>query len=244
VVRPYLITPEWIAEKRIKWGEDSPMWYSRVLGDFPEQGEDTLIPLALIEQAHFRYLSTPIDTSAPIRLGVDVARFGSDSSIITASQGLHATKRKTSKKLDLMTLCGEVIDTYTTDHATQINVDVCGLGAGVVDRLIELGYPVTGVNVGSAATESSHYLNLRAEAFWNLRDEFRDGAIAIDPADEDLAAELSSIKYGFDSKGRTKIESKEDMKKRSGGVSPDNADALMLSRIVVPDTDYSLYWTR
>jgi hypothetical protein len=233
VIRPYLITPEWVEEKRIKWGEDSPMWYSRVMGEFPEQGEDTLIPLAWVEAAQNRYLDPAITEAAckpgvTIRLGVDVARFGSDASVIMVSAGPRVNIVKVIRKQDTMAIAGAVIQAFRETGAHAANIDVIGIGAGVVDRLTEQHFNVTGVNVGDRAVDNDRYINLRAELYWLLREEFRDAAIAI-PPDEDLAAELASMKYAFDSRGRIKIESKDDMRKR-GISSPDRADAVMLAR--------------
>ena len=73
----------------------------------------------------------------------------------------------------------------------------------------------------------------RDEWGWMLRERFRDWQIAIDPADDILAAQLSSLRYGYDSRGRVKVESKADMKKR-GLPSPDRADGLMLAFIEAP----------
>lgn len=239
--RPYLITPDWVEDKRKAWGEDSPLWDSRVLGDFPRSSDDTLISLVDIEKAQLRF-SEPLDATKPIRLGVDVARFGSDSTIITKSQGLHASVIKTITKMDTMVVSGEVVDASRSTGATHINVDVGGLGAGVVDRLTELKMPVLGINSSSSPIDKEAYINLRAELYCNLRDEFKAGTIAIDPHDKELEAELSSLKYKFTSAGKYQIESKEEIKKRSGGKSPDRADSLCLSRYAKVKPSLKFHW--
>lgn len=225
VVRPYLVTPEWVEEKRIKWGEDSPMWYSRVLGEFPEQGDDTLIPLAWIEAAQRRWSEIP--PGQPIELGVDVARYGSDSTVIILRRGERAEIVRRLRGQDTMQVAGAVIDALRSTSATVVKVDVVGLGAGVVDRLKEQKQPVREMNAGEAAHDKERFVNRRAEWYWALRERFQAGDIAI-PPDDELAAQLASLKYKFDSRGRIQIESKEEMRKR-GLPSPDKADALVLA---------------
>jgi len=106
-------------------------------------------------------------------------------------------------------------------------VDSIGLGAGVVDRLRELGLPVRGINVAESPSMRGTYVNLRAELWFRMKEflEARDCKI---PRDDGLFAELVSPRYGFNSSGKLKIESKEDMRKR-GLPSPDKADAVILT---------------
>jgi len=230
IVRPYLVTPEWVEEKRIKWGEDSPMWYSRVLGEFPEQGDDTLIPLAWIEAAQRRwreYMKSEPKGDEPVELGVDVARYGSDSTVIVVRRGICAEIARVIRGQDTMQVAGAVIDVLRSTGAAVAKVDVVGLGAGVVDRLKEQKQPVREMNAGEAAYDKERFVNRRAEWYWALRERFQAGDIAI-PPDDELAAQLASLKYKFDSRGRIQTESKEDMRKR-GLPSPDKADALVLA---------------
>ena len=226
VVRPYLITPEWVEERRTEWGEQSPLWQSRVLGDFPTQGEDTLIPLAWIEAAQTRYPEMP--AGEPVALGVDVARYGADSTIIVERIGPRARVIAVHHGLDTMAVAGEVANALRIRPGVTAYVDVVGVGAGVVDALQEQGLPVEGLNAGSSPRDSEQFINTRAEWFWGLRERFREGTIGIDPADDVLAAHLACLRYKYDSRGRLHIESKDDMKKR-GLPSPDRADALMLA---------------
>ena len=86
---------------------------------------------------------------------------------------------------------------------------------------------------GSAARDPIRYLNARAEWYWGLRQTFQDGHIAIDPTDDELASQLSAIRYEYTPRGQIKIESKDDMAKR-GMPSPDRADALMMAFAVPP----------
>lgn len=225
IVRPYLVTPEWVEDKRLKWGETSPLWYSRVLGEFPEQGDDTLIPLAWIEAAQQRWFTE--QDGGPVELGVDVARYGSDSTVIVVRRGSKASVVAQIYGQDTMKVTGKVIDALRQTGASIVKVDEIGIGAGVVDRLREQRYPVQGMNTSEAAYDKERFANKRAEWYWGLRERFQSGDIAI-PPDDELASQLASLKYKFDSRGRIQIESKEDMRKR-GLPSPDKADALMLA---------------
>jgi phage terminase large subunit len=136
------------------------------------------------------------------------------------------------RKLDLMQTCGIIAREYAETPLEQrpgaINVDVIGLGAGVVDRLREIGLPVRGVNVGeAAATSPDRFMRLRDELWWKTREWFETLAVTI-PKDEALVSELVGPKYKLESSGKIKIESKDDMKKR-GVKSPNKADALCLT---------------
>jgi len=117
--------------------------------------------------------------------------------------------------------------------ANEIRVDGVGVGGGVVDQLLELGHDVLDMQAGASAVDSEHYLNARAEWYWALRERFEDGDIDIDPDDDELAADLGSIRYKYTARGQVQIESKDDMKKR-GLPSPDRADAVMLTAAAPP----------
>ncbi len=121
------------------------------------------------------------------------------------------------------------------DHpGTTAHIDVIGLGAGVYDRLHELGKPVAAINVAEAAADSERYANQRAEYYWQLRQLFETGSIAI-PDDEDLQDELAQLKYKIvSSTGKIRIQEKDEMRKRLGH-SPDRADSLMLAYATPPE---------
>ena len=225
VIRPYLITPEWIDDKRIKWGEDNPLWYSRVLGEFPQQSDDTLISLSDIESAQQRYDSTP--PGFPNILSCDPARYGSDATVMFHRQGNLCKLYSQIRKHDTMEVAGAVIRAMRETGAVKVQIDPIGIGSGVYDRLKEQNIKAVPMNVAEHADDKEMFLNKRAEWYWLLRTAFKERVIAI-PPDDELAAQLAGIKYEFTSKGQIQIESKDDMKKRSGGVSPDKADALML----------------
>jgi phage terminase large subunit len=106
-------------------------------------------------------------------------------------------------------------------------VDSIGLGAGVLDRLRELGLPARGLNVSERAGASATYLNLRAE-LWFKAKEWLEGMDVKLPRDDKLFGELAAPRYTFQSNGKIKVEGKDDMKRR-GMKSPDRADAVCLT---------------
>ena len=123
------------------------------------------------------------------------------------------------------------------------NVETCyfvgvGVGAGVVDQLVEAGYPALDMQAGAGSTDPAIYKNARAEWYWCLRKLFEDGLIDLDPDDDELAAQLGAIRYAYGSRGQIVIESKDDMRKR-GMPSPDRADAVMLvlAKVNLPSRD-------
>jgi phage terminase large subunit len=211
-----------------QYGPDSSIYGVRVLGEFPKQDDDVLIPLHMVEAAIHR----DVEATGQVIWGLDVARFGADRSCLLKRQGnVVMPGIKVWQGKDLMQLCGLVHAEYllepTERQPVDIMVDVIGLGAGVVDRLCEMGLPARGVNVGEGAVIKEKFLNRRAELWFELKEWFmaRDCKI---PDEATLVPELTSPRYQFTSNGKLKLESKEEMKRR-GLRSPDVADALMLT---------------
>jgi len=238
VVIPGLTSGQWVEEHLETWGEDNPIYRARVLGEFPDQAEDTLIKLSDIETASRREpragvpdageAATTGSTDAPdVVLAVDVARFGSDRSVILRRRGDQVEEIRTFHKLDTMQLVGWVVSAIKDSQPAMVYVDEIGVGAGVVDRLREQGHRVKGINVARRAQQEGIFANLRAQGYWQLRERFASGTISI-PADNQLMGELAALRYSYDSQGRIILESKESMRQR-GLPSPDKADALMLA---------------
>jgi hypothetical protein len=160
-------------------------------------------------------------------LSWDIARFDEDETVGMRREGGWIRLYRAHHKADTMTTTGHIAKAYRDINGERglndfptIIVDVVGVGAGVFDRLAELGLPVTVYNGGEAPFDKERFVNARAEDYWNLRELLENGEIDIDELDDKLAAQLGSIKWTVDSLGRIKIESKEDMRKR-GMPSPD-----------------------
>jgi hypothetical protein len=225
-LRPMLVSQEWVDDARKRWGTDSPLYKSKVLGEFPETSEDTLIPASWIIAAQQRH----IDPDPVGQLGVDVARYGTDRTVVYHRQGGHVRLYRDWSHAATTQTTGLIVNAIRELNVTQVQVDGVGVGGGVVDQLLEQGFPVLDMQAGGGALDSKRFVNARAEWFWQLREMFdpANGEIDIDPADDELASQLGALRFTYDSKGRIKIESKDDMKKR-GMPSPDRADALMLA---------------
>lgn len=217
-----LVSQDWIEARKREWGEDSPVYQTRVLGEFAESGEDLLIALKWIEAAVEKQVE-----EGPKEIGVDVARFGDDRTEFCVRIGRRVSRLLSFGKEDTMQITGRLKLLIDEEKPAITRIDEIGVGAGVLDRLNEQGYDVEGINVGEKANDSEKFINLRAEIYWGLRERFQQGDISI-PNDDDLIAQLSNIKYKYTSRGQLQIESKDEMKKR-GLKSPDKADALVLA---------------
>ena len=224
-----LVSDEFVEEIKLRYGEESNAFRIRVLGEFPLADDDTIIPIHLAEAAKDRDIEVPVDAK-PV-WGLDVARFGTDKTALAKRTGPVITEIERWQGLDLMQTVGRVKAEYdglpTSLRPSEILVDSIGLGAGVVDRLRELGLPVRGVNVSEAPSMGKTYQNLRTELIFKLRGWLEERGSKI-PHDEQLIAELTSIRYSFGSSGKMKAESKDDMRRR-GLSSPDLADAVCLT---------------
>jgi hypothetical protein len=226
------VSKKYVQQMEEKYGTDSNIYRVRVLGDFPKDDDDSIMPLSLLEGSVNRDVEVPDDE--PVVWGLDIARFGADSTALCVRKGRRIIGKVESwRGKDLMQTCGIVANKYKKTE-TQLNerpreilIDSIGLGAGVVDRLMEMGLPARGVNVAERPAVEQLYNRLRDELWFNARDWFDTMSVSI-PRDEDLIDELANVKFAYTSLGKLQAESKEDMKKR-GLKSPDLADAFCLT---------------
>ena len=219
------------------YGEDSDFVRVRVKGEFPRVDADSFIPLDMAREAARREPPPRDENTSPLVLGVDVARFGDDSSVIYPRQGRDAKSRppRLYHNLSTLQLATKVFDAYVEFSATTIYVDEGGVGGGVVDRLVEMGLPVVPVQFGARADWTNQtdpgilYENKRAEIWGATRDWLRTGAICEEVgSDATLPEQLSSPTYSFNKRDHIVLQSKSDMR-RLGHPSPDVADALALT---------------
>lgn len=223
-LRHVLPTPEWVDDARKRWGESSPLFTAKVMGEFPETSENTLIAASHITAAQNRDLPK----TSPCQLGVDVARFGTDDTVIGLRNGPVFRIIDTVQGQATTATTGKVVAAMRTHGASTAQVDGVGVGGGVVDMLRENRIPVVDLQAGGGASDKERFVNARAEWFWGLRERFEQGDIDLDPLDDELASQLSSLRFEYTSRGQIKIESKDDMARR-GMPSPDRADTLMLA---------------
>jgi hypothetical protein len=118
---PGLATVGWVQEKRKEWGEESPLFKVRVAGDFPPIGEDTVIPLYLVDMAKLDYEEYALE--GPLRIGVDIAKFGNDDSVIWGIRGVKALVPKIVSKQDNVVVASKVIE-YVEKHKYRKSEDV------------------------------------------------------------------------------------------------------------------------
>jgi hypothetical protein len=172
------------------------------------------------------------------RFAVDVARSGDDETVVVAlrpaARGGHVARVvHAARGHDLMRTTGEVARLLAAEPRPAVGdhvvvVDAVGLGQGVHDRLAELGVPVVDFKGSRAAVRPDRFANRRAESYWALREALIAGEVDLDPADDDLAAQLGGQRYALRSSGAVLIESKAEMRRR-GLPSPDRADALAMA---------------
>lgn len=212
---------KWIA----LYGEDSDFVRVRVRGMFPRAGSTQLISSDEVLSAQNR---EPGDVSRYARiLAVDVARHGTDQTVIARRQGRKVGRifrYRIPNTMQVAAKVAEHINAWKPDH---VFVDATGMGWGVVDRLHELGYRmVIAVQTGERADDPARFKNKRVELWVRTKEFIENGGCL--PDDPELEHDLTTPEYGFDGSMRYVLESKEDMKDRGEG-SPDSGDALALT---------------
>ena len=234
-----------------KYGRESNVVLVRVFGEFPRQEDDVFISLSTIEQCTSNLYELPDNLASPnIILGVDVARFGDDETVIYQNTRGKLKLAKHRHGQDLMATAGDIVALYRKivkeypDYKGRIyvNIDDTGLGGGVTDRLREVKreqklhklfvIPInaaerieTDTKEGKEAAE--HYNNITTHMWAVLKDLFENKQIDIED-DSETVAQLSTRKYFMASNGKLELESKKEMKKR-GLDSPDRGDAAALA---------------
>lgn len=187
---------------------------------------DTFITVEPVKRAR----KNRIETDSPMILGVDPARMGNDKTGIIRRKGRKAYNLQLYSQLTTMELAGYVKAIIEKERPAKVFIDCIGIGAGVVDRLNEMGYScVVGVNVARSANEKEQFGNLRAELWSTMRDWLNQDMPVEIPDDPELQKELCGLGYKYmNSNSKLLIESKAEAKKR-GMKSPDRADALALT---------------
>jgi len=231
-----LISRGWVEEKAAEWGVDNPIYISKVLGDFPDQSPNAVVRLADVAACRLS-LEIPYlpEQLLPVELGVDVGG-GGDLTVVRERRGVRAGREWTSHSDRPETLAPLVIRAIVETGATAVKVDSIGIGWGLCgelrNRRREHGAQIIGVNVAEKASEPEKYLNLRAEMWWKVgRQLSADRAWDLSTMDDGdkTVAELLEPRWEVDPSGRIKIESKDDIRERTSGRSPDHADALLLA---------------
>jgi len=213
-------------------GEESDQALVRVRGMFPRTATRQLISTESIEKC--------MDFEAegfefqPKVMGVDIARFGENSSTICVRQGRKVFDIEVLPKQDLMMTAHHVAEAIKRERPMQVFVDGSGIGAGVVDRLRQLNFPVVDVNGGNSSL-NPRFLNKRVEMWWTMKEAIEN--VVELPKNSRLKEELSCIEYDYTDKGRIRLDRKTDIMDKYG-FSPDLADALAYT-YAYPVADFS-----
>lgn len=229
------VTKEWVENKKSLWGEMHPMWYSRVLGQFPAISTKGVVPLAWVERArNNEKLKEASEKAAKERLpkiiGLDVARYGDNRCVLIVRSGDAVERIEHWSHTTLTETTGKALKIYREEKAAVLVVDAAGLGAGVYDMLNEeANINVVGFNGGHRAFNAGTFSNRRSELWWHLRQRLekerlwlsQDNTYAMDV----LVGDLTAPEYSISPAGRLQVETKEKMLER-GINSPDFADAL------------------
>jgi len=218
----------WVAD----YGDDSDFIRVRVRGTFPRAGTTQFISGDLAREAAFREFEHD-KSGAPLLMGVDVARFGDDETVICLRRGRDARSHPWTvlRGEDTMAVAAKVAALYIEYEVDAIFVDGGGVGGGVVDRCRQLNVPVWEVQFGGKAdrpdpdNETFKFRNKRSEMWGFMKAWLKRGIL---PNETDIIDQLAGPEYSYNDKDEIQLEKKSDMKKR-GIPSPDRADALALT---------------
>jgi hypothetical protein len=222
------VNKAWVQEMEDTYGSDSDLYRMRVLGQFPRVGVSQFISADIVEDAVRNTLDFRAYHNFPKIMGVDVARFGDDLTVFVVRQGPKMVDFRTYKGLDTMEVSTKIAEYQAMQRCAGIYIDSIGVGAGVADRCRQLKLPIRDVVVSNKSTEPDVYCNLRSQLWGKMREWLDNGADIPREATEketNLAAQLTSMEYGYNNKSQIQLLSKKDLK-RLGYPSPDIADAL------------------
>jgi len=247
---PLLPNSEWVEQRRAAWGEQSPLWMSKVLGEFPLQSVNTLFSRDTLNKG--LDLSVKPARTSKVVLGVDLARFGPDYSTIYKAETGPVFDQETGKatgfegtRVRLVDFWGGKADEDGVDGmesanrvhqwaqslgADEVRIDAEGVGGPILDQITRLSdgaYSVIAMRGSAASPDHFRWVNARAYWYDKTRERMFNKEIDIDPVDRKLEEELEQIQYHFKNRfSGLQIESKDEMEKR-GLKSPDYADAMI-----------------
>lgn len=221
----FLITPEWVEEKKEEWGENSPLYVSKVMAEFPEASDDQVIGFDVIDVSF-----TEVSKESPaLCLALDVASSGKDEAVAyTVRRNGDIVKEFSYSKSDLMALADESFEWWQAHPGAFVVVDANGNGEGVWSRLVQMGCRVRPFIGQKPARKKDIFENRRAEAAFDLERALRTDKIRLPQEDDILRGELPTLTKERGQRGKWKLMSKEDMERR-GLASPNRADAVCMA---------------
>jgi hypothetical protein len=246
-VAAVLTTRQWVAERETDWGVDDRRYLSKVLAKFPKDHPSQIVPAADLSACFFAEARAAAEL-LPVELGVDVGG-GSDQTVIRERRGMRAGRRWAKRTSDPAEVAPFVMDAIKACHATSVKIDGIGIGwglAGELRNMIKRGEldwecAIHVVMVSEAPTSPAavkEYHNLKAQIWWEI------GRVGSQRREWDLSRmedpkaakdQLLNCRWFPDTKNRIQVEAKADVRSRSGGESPDDADALLLAYYVPRD---------
>jgi hypothetical protein len=230
-VRPLLISRLWVEERAAEWGEGSPLYISKVRGEFPESSDDGVIPYGLVRAAQLDPLALP---HTPVELGLDVGA-GGDETVIWERRGGHPGRPWRDHSADPMAVVGKIVRAIAETGASAVKStrsasagrSRAGYGSWASRGCIRLA--------SSGSTSARRPRTRRAFPACATSYGGRRGAsssvprgIDLSGVDDAVIAQLVAPRHTIDSSGRVKVEPKAETRLRLGR-SPDDADALLLA---------------
>lgn len=235
-----LVTRRWVRDRYQQWGPLHPKYQARVLGEFPTQSENAVFHLAWIEAAKREPTDEEMERARgrTIQIGLDIAGPGDDETSCTARVDGIILARQAWADSDPRGPVLKFIGRWAHDprfNGAEVMADIAGIGYNFALHLADNGISVHGFNAGFRAVDAEQFANAKAEAYFAAREWYKGGFVrtCTEAIDEETEAQLSTVLFRETSRGKTEIESKEEMRKR-GLKSPDRAEAdiLAFARIV------------
>lgn len=223
--RSGLVSIEWVEDKKRSWGEDSPRYLSKILGEFTTEGGRNLFTMETIARGQ----ATEVRPSTEVRpvLGCDIARFGDDYSVVYMYHDGRVRLVDKWNKTNTVDTARKIRDIAWECGASEVRIDGVGLGGPVVDMVAHQSdnrYETIGMIGNASSPDIDKWINARAYWFDNMREKMFKQELDIDFEDSHLEDELGDLEYFFAKRGSLQIESKDEIIKRTGK-SPDFADA-------------------
>ena len=223
VEQTHVIDEKELAALKVEMSENE--FRQEFLCDFSAAQDNGLIPIDDIRAAANKFYRESEYMGAPLIYGIDVARFGSDASVIFKRRGLVAFEPIVIRKFDNMALADRIAVEMAKEKPDAVFID-SGAGQGVIDRLRQMRVDVVEVPFGAQAIDKAQFANRRMEMWWHMAQWIKQGGAI--PPDPVLQGDLGAPTYGYTPKGPKILEAKDKLKERIGR-SPDLADALALT---------------
>lgn len=225
-----LTSVEWVEHKKRAWGEESGRYKAKILGEFPDVADNSFFGQISLDIG----VDTDIPDDSAVRpvLGVDVARFGDDESVIYVNRGGRVRLYDVWGKVDTVVSARRVHEVASSLDAAEVRVDASGIGGAVFDMLDSLEefadkrYVLIGIDGAARSPDPAQWANSRAYNHDSLRKQLLDGVLDIDFEDSELRDQLLMVTYRFNNRGAVQITPKDELRGVMGG-SPDRLDALI-----------------